>query len=129
VAELRAEHFGEFFQALQMKPPFPWQEALALRVCTGDWPEVIDLPTASGKTACIDIALFALAVRGAEVPRRIFFVVDRRVVVNEAHLRMRDVVQRCLREAKDGVFTKSRSAFAPSHAAMACRTKRTILYW
>jgi CRISPR-associated endonuclease/helicase Cas3 len=103
MVELRAEHFRDFFQELHGKPPFPWQEALAARVCAGDWPEVIDLPTASGKTACIDIALFALAVRGNEAPRRIFFVVDRRVVVNEAYLRMCRVRDR-LKEAKVGLL-------------------------
>ena len=92
-----------FFQALHGKQPFPWQEALAAQVCTGQWPEVIHLPTASGKTACIDIALFALAVRGGEVPRRIFFVVDRRVVVNEAYLRMLKV-RNSLKSAKSGVL-------------------------
>ncbi len=88
MADLQASDFRQFFFELHNRNPFPWQLALAERVCTGEWPEVIDLPTASGKTACIDIALFVLAIRGPEVPRRIFFVVDRRVVVNEAYLRM-----------------------------------------
>lgn len=86
--DLNANDFRGCFEVLHGYKPFPWQEALAEQVCAGGWPEVIDLPTASGKTACIDIALFALAVRGRDSPRRIFFVVDRRVVVNEAYLRM-----------------------------------------
>lgn len=88
MADLQANQFREFFQALHDKQPFPWQEALAEQVCTGDWPEVIHLPTASGKTACLDIALFALALRDKEAARRIFFVVDRRLVVSEAYWRM-----------------------------------------
>ncbi|MGA8599115.1 MAG: type I-U CRISPR-associated helicase/endonuclease Cas3 [Bryobacteraceae bacterium] len=103
MADLQASDFRQFFFELHKRNPFPWQAALADRVCTGDWPEVIDLPTASGKTACIDIALFALALRGPEVPRRIFFVVDRRVVVNEAFLRMKGICEK-LREAKEGVL-------------------------
>lgn len=104
MADLQADQFREFFQELHKKPPFPWQEALAKQVCVSGWPKVIDLPTASGKTACIDIALFALAAReGKGVPRRIFFVVDRRVVVNEAYLRMCKV-QCALKKANDGVL-------------------------
>jgi CRISPR-associated endonuclease/helicase Cas3 len=103
MAELHASQFRDFFQALHGKEPFPWQEALAAQVCGGEWPDVIHLPTASGKTACIDIALFALAVRGKEAPRRIFFVVDRRMVVNEAYLRMVKV-RDALKNATSGVL-------------------------
>ena len=68
------------------KNPFPWQKRVAARVCAGDWPRAIALPTAAGKTGCIDIAVFALAcaAKDARQPRRIFFVVDRRIVVDQA---------------------------------------------
>ena len=65
----------------------------------GDWPGAIDLPTGSGKTACIDVALFSLACQAGRkvaertAPRRIFFCVNRRVIVDEAY-------QRALRIAK-----------------------------
>ena len=101
MGNLQPSDFRQFFFELHGKNPFPWQETLAERVSAGDWPDVIDLPTASGKTACIDIALFALALRGSKVPRRIFFVVDRRVVVNEAYLRMQAICKK-LREAHAG---------------------------
>lgn len=84
---LDPREFGQYFREVnQGRDPFPWQERLAAQVCVGEWPDVIDLPTASGKTACIDIALFALACRRGAA-RRIFFVVDRRVVVSEASQR------------------------------------------
>lgn len=61
---------------------------LAKRVVENGWPAAIDLPTASGKTACLDIAVWALAKQaGGEkrgTPRRIWFVVDRRIVVDAA---------------------------------------------
>lgn len=81
--------FREFFRALWDKEPFPWQTMLADRAAENDWPDAIDLPTASGKTACLDIAVWTLAKQAGEkqriTPRRIWFVVDRRIVVDEAH--------------------------------------------
>src|SRR5579864_615394 len=87
-----SEQFAEFFHAVNGKDPFPWQRALAERVCAGGgtWPRVLDLPTASGKTACIEIAIFAIACQAflhpseRTAPRRIIFVVDRRVIVDQA---------------------------------------------
>jgi CRISPR-associated endonuclease/helicase Cas3 len=99
--------FAEFFSALWGVDPFPWQKMLAERVGTGRWPKVLDLPTASGKTACIDVALFALAMQGDEslerrtAPRRIWFVVDRRIVVDEAFDRAQ-VIAEALSSAKGG---------------------------
>ncbi len=95
--------FEQFFFDLHGHSPFPWQTRLAHRVCEGSWPKVIDLPTASGKTACIDIALFALAVRGKNAPRRIFFVVDRRVIVNEAFVRAQRISEK-LKRANSGIL-------------------------
>jgi CRISPR-associated endonuclease/helicase Cas3 len=89
MSTVHSSEFEQFFFELHERKQraFPWQIRLAAQVCNEGWPKVIDLPTASGKTACIDIALFALAVRGNDAPRRIFFVVDRRVIVSEAYKR------------------------------------------
>ena len=76
--------FRGYFSGLHGRSPFPWQERLAEQVVTEGWPAVIDLPTASGKTACIDIAVFALACGRGH--RRIFFVVDRKVIVDSGAL-------------------------------------------
>lgn len=94
---LSVEQFDEFFHELWGHDPFPWQRRLAHAVCTDGWPDFIDLPTASGKTACLDIAVFALACQAdahdvsSAAPRRIFFCVNRRVIVDEAHERARDM--------------------------------------
>jgi CRISPR-associated endonuclease/helicase Cas3 len=91
--------FPAFFHALWCYDPFPWQTMLAERAAAGTWPEVLDLPTAAGKTACIDVALYALAaqaelpVEERTAPRRIWFVVDRRIVVDEAHTRARAIAK------------------------------------
>jgi CRISPR-associated endonuclease/helicase Cas3 len=101
---MKSSQFPTFFEALHKRQPFPWQVTLAERVCSEGWPDVIDLPTASGKTACIDIALFAMAVTNA-APRRVFFVVDRRVIVNEAFERANKIAGK-LAEAKHGVLAE-----------------------
>ena len=100
--ELKSSDFRAFFQELHGKDPFPWQERLAKLVCAGYWPEALDLPTASGKTACLDVAVFAMAVR-RHGPRRVFFVVDRRVVVDAAFERMKDIARK-LCAAEGGVL-------------------------
>lgn len=64
ITELNATDFAQFFTALWGRPPFAWQKDLARRVMErveSPWPDAIALPTASGKTACLDIAVFALA--------------------------------------------------------------------
>jgi CRISPR-associated endonuclease/helicase Cas3 len=82
--------FGAFFVDLNGREPFPWQARLAEDVCSTDtWPDQMNLPTGSGKTACIDVALFhwlvsAAAGRPQRAARRIAFVVDRRIIVDEA---------------------------------------------
>lgn len=94
--------FDAFFEALHGRPPFPWQRRLAARVLeTGEWPHLLDLPTASGKTAAIDIALYAMACRPDVLPRRIVLVVDRRVIVDQGVQRARRI-QRALSDAADG---------------------------
>src|ERR1017187_1337692 len=75
--------FAEFFYAVWQRYPFPWQTAFAAEVLKGNW-RPIGMPTAAGKTALIDIAVYALANRAPRAARRIFFVVDRRVIVDEA---------------------------------------------
>lgn len=99
--------FATFFRALWTYDPFPWQSMLAERLTTAPWPQALDLPTASGKTACIDIALWALASQAdhqhAErtAPRRIWFVVDRRIVVDEAFARAETIAARLATATED----------------------------
>ena len=112
---MNATDFPEFFRELNGVDPFPWQQRLAERVLGGTrspWPEipseVVALPTSAGKTALIDIAVFHLAVeanRGVDrvAPLRIFFVVDRRIVVDEAFHRANKIATK-LREAQSGIL-------------------------
>lgn len=99
--------FPEFFRALYDRDPFPWQALLAERGAEGEWPAAISLPTASGKTACLDAAVYALAAQAdcrlseRTAPRRIWFIVDRRIVVDEAHERASNLAAE-LAKAADG---------------------------
>lgn len=101
---LTPERFEEFFAALHPgRRAFPWQKRLCRTVMQGKWPRTLSLPTASGKTSCIDIALYALAAGAQGAPRRMLFVVDRRVIVDEAFHHASDIARR-LRDASDGVL-------------------------
>ncbi|GIW72469.1 MAG: hypothetical protein KatS3mg102_2011 [Planctomycetota bacterium] len=96
---MTADDFAAFYRELWGYEPFPWQRRLAAEVLARGWPPALDLPTAAGKTATLDIALFHLAAQaeaGAErtAPLRIVYVVDRRLIVDQAFLRARELAQR-----------------------------------
>jgi CRISPR-associated endonuclease/helicase Cas3 len=60
---LSVKDFVGFFEEVHGCQPFPWQERLLAQVTAkGEWPRVLDLPTGSGKTAAIDVAVFHLAL-------------------------------------------------------------------
>ena len=95
--DLRPADFSVFFRAIHGCEPFPWQQSLVDRIAATDaWPEVLDLPTGSGKTAALDAAVFHLALR-ADAPGkaalRIALVVDRRLVVDDAHARAQRIAR------------------------------------
>lgn len=105
---LRPEDFAAFFREVHGDDPFPWQQRLLSRVASQGWPEQLDLPTGSGKTAAIDIAVFHLALQAAQgerrcAPVRIAFVVDRRLVVDDAYLRACRLRDRLLASAPGSV--------------------------
>ncbi len=103
--------FAPFFREVHQYDPFPWQMRLLEHVLEKDWPAIIDVPTGSGKTACIDIALFALAIAPKRFSRRIAMVVDRRVVVDQAAERARKLA-RALRASCNPVSLRVASQLA-----------------
>ena len=58
---------------------------LAERVADGSWPKAVDLPTAAGKTACIDVAVHALASQGETSLAERLAANDSLIVLDEAH--------------------------------------------
>jgi CRISPR-associated endonuclease/helicase Cas3 len=83
--------FDAFFAAAHGGArPFAWQQRLlATILATGRWPERIVAPTGAGKTAVIDVHVFAVALMAAgaapRVPRRLSLVVDRRALVDSQY--------------------------------------------
>lgn len=82
-ADVDIEQFRSRFATLTGFPPMRWQERLFLRFLANDLPAAVDLPTGLGKTAVMAIWYLALDA-GADLPRRLVYVVDRRAVVDQA---------------------------------------------
>ena len=106
------DDFATFFRDVHDVEPFPWQMRLTnLVLRNGKWPKVIDLPTGTGKTATLDTAVFSLAARPREFPRRIVFVIDRRIVVDQVFERAQQICSR-LRAANTPILRRVRDSLA-----------------
>lgn len=111
---LGIDGFDPFFRALHDdRPPFAWQDRLLRRlVADGRWPERITAPTGAGKTAVIDIHVFAVALMAAgaapRLPRRLSLVVDRRALVDSQYeyARRIDDLLGAADESADGVLAE-----------------------
>lgn len=111
---LAPSDFVEYFAAVHGQQPFPWQRELAEVVVSSGWPSLLDIPTGLGKTATLDVAVFALACqadsgRARSAPLRTFFVVDRRIVVDEAYERALKIAT-ALEDAEDGMLLRVATA-------------------
>lgn len=111
--------FASYYKEVHGYEPFPWQVRLAETVyASRRWPGTISLPTSSGKTSLIDIAVFLLALEAdidacdRAAALRTFFVIDRRVVVDEAA------------EHARGIASALEAARTPTVSAVAQRLKR-----
>lgn len=111
--------FARFFKTCHGKSPYLWQERLARKV-VGErrWPDALDLPTGSGKTSAIDIALYALAVASHNDeyglhPRRIILVVDRRVLVDQAWRHGRRLLDRVAKAPELGPVRNALASLSP----------------
>lgn len=99
---LAVPDFAAFVRAVYGHEPFKWQARLAEQVLTtGEWPALLDIPTGAGKTIALDIALFSLAANPEVAPRRIVFVVDRRVIVTQVATRVRRLSDALLQSRDD----------------------------
>lgn len=99
---LTLDDFGAYFKAVHGHEPFRWQTRLMQRVAEHGWPTALDLPTGSGKTAALDIALFHLAL-DQRAARRIFLIVDRRLIVDQAYERAQRIADALLKPKDDAL--------------------------
>ena len=85
--------FHDRFLELTGFAPFPWQERLYGRFLEGRMPGRIDLPTGLGKTSVLAIWKIARE-SGADVPRRLVYIVDRRTIVDQVSEEATKLAQR-----------------------------------
>ncbi|QHO91421.1 hypothetical protein CWT12_09035 [Actinomyces sp. 432] len=123
--------FEKFMREVHGHDPFPWQSAVVEQaVEKGSWPALVDVPTGLGKTSMLDVAVFLLALSaGGEAPaglgrRRIFLVVDRRIVVDQAEAHGKRIAEK-LESATEGtvfeVARRLRGLFGASQSEAALR--------
>jgi CRISPR-associated endonuclease/helicase Cas3 len=83
--------FDSFYRAVNGRDPFPWQRRLAGDVLRSGWPREIGVPTGLGKTACLDVGVWAMAAEldlpapERIMPTRVWYVVNRRLLVDVAY--------------------------------------------
>lgn len=122
MTQLGIDDFEAFFaETWGGHRPFPWQqELLEYVVAQRRWPDLVDIPTGLGKTATIDIAVFSLAVESVtetdrsqwRLPHRVVMVVDRRVIVDQAHDRADRLARTILDRAPGSVAARVRDALS-----------------
>lgn len=96
--ELAPRDFTEFYEGIHGgRRPYKWQIRAAAELCKSRIWKALSAPTSSGKTTLIECFLFALAYTAGEgrsrLPLRLFWVIDRRSVVDQVHLHARTVVK------------------------------------
>lgn len=84
----KTDFFRHAYVALTECDPFPWQERAFASLVDANFPATVSLPTGTGKTSLIQIWLAAMAWQALHgvitLPRRLVWVVNRRVVVDQA---------------------------------------------
>lgn len=84
--------FDAFYRAVHGgdRAPFPWQRRLADQVIERTWPSEIGIATGLGKTSSLDVAIWAMAAEAElaastrRMPTRVWYVVNRRLLVDAA---------------------------------------------
>lgn len=99
--------FDDFFEAATGHGPYPYQAKLA---CAGDLPDILDVPTGSGKTEAAVLAAYLWrrikpAARGGATPRRLVYCLPMRVLVEQTVSKVREWVRRTGLEGRFDVVT------------------------
>jgi CRISPR-associated endonuclease/helicase Cas3 len=109
--------------------PYLWQSRLAEQLIDGKVPEALGAPTGTGKTALVEIFLFALAWQRHHesvrtLPLRLFWVVDRRSVVDQTHRHAKGVTNRINDAMAGSALGQVRLALAPQSGTPASTPQR-----
>lgn len=105
---LTPDDFEGFYRALHPgRRPYGWQMRVTKELAEGLAWDALDAPTGAGKTTLIECFLFALACQPVDasrrLPLRLFWVVDRRAVVDQVFEHAK-VVAEALEKASDGLM-------------------------
>ena len=119
--------FAAFYEAVNRRPPFPWQARLARQVAdTEKWPREIGVPTGLGKTACLEVAVRWLASQADRAPdertapTRIWWVVNRRLLVDSTSSHARTLAE--------ALAANDRAGFDGALACVASRLRSLSAY-
>uniref|UniRef100_A0A7V4DGB6 Type I-U CRISPR-associated helicase/endonuclease Cas3 n=1 Tax=Candidatus Caldatribacterium californiense TaxID=1454726 RepID=A0A7V4DGB6_9BACT len=116
----------EYFKDFTGYEPFEWQKNFFNQLLRGNLPARVDIPTGCGKTKIMLIWLLALAEQVKEgkirLPRRLVWIVNRRVVVDQATQEARKIVEK-LKE-KPEIYGLLSSLSASGEKAVAVSTLR-----
>lgn len=89
--------FPDFFDALHGRGPFAWQVRAARELSQSGWWPALTAPTGAGKTSLIEAWLHGLATTGSgRLGRRLFWVVDRRAVIDQVFEHADEVMTKLL---------------------------------
>jgi CRISPR-associated endonuclease/helicase Cas3 len=111
---MNSNNFSDFYAAIhtptgqeERRTPFSWQERLATEVIeTGSWHKSVSVPTGCGKTSLLDIAVFSLVCdlfkngTNRKMPLRTFFIINRRLVVDDVFAHAKKIASRLAEAAK-----------------------------
>jgi CRISPR-associated endonuclease/helicase Cas3 len=124
--------FPARFKALTGHEPYPWQEKLYESLLNGVVPHRLSLPTAAGKTSLIPIWLCVIwqklseGVADIPVPRRLYFAVDRRMVVDQSDVVAQTILDNLKKTDLWGLL-QQRTVFDPLVVSV-LRGQRVIEY-
>lgn len=109
--------FQQAFREVHGTDPYTWQTEFAAALARDEWPTQVDVPTGLGKTSVIFACVYELARQrhnGGErtAPMRIFHVVDRRSIIDDAAIYARGIAQKINGAGESEVLSPVRESLA-----------------
>ncbi len=101
--------FYELFKKVKGFSPYPWQHRFYQSIIDGKIPTYLDIPTGLGKTSIMLIWIIAKAKSlqntKIRIPTRLVYMVDRRVIVDQATEEVNDIIEKTknIPELKDAL--------------------------